>query len=42
MVERIAGIVEGDIVGQLDRQILIRYRHDAAFGQWMTGIGQPQ
>jgi hypothetical protein len=29
-VERIAGLVEGDIIGQLHRQVLGRHRHDAA------------
>ena len=30
MVERIAGPVERDVLGQGDRQILLRHRHDAA------------
>ena len=30
MVERIAGLVEGHIVGQRDRQVRLRHRHDAA------------
>jgi hypothetical protein len=42
MVERVAGLVEGDVLRQHHRQILVRHRHDAAFGQWITGIGQPQ
>src|SRR5262245_45162015 len=29
-VERIARPVELDVLGQLDRQVLLRYRHDAA------------
>ena len=29
-VERIAGTVEGDVVRQLHRQVLLRHRHDAA------------
>ena len=30
MIERIAGLIEADIVGQNHRQILFRHRHDAA------------
>ena len=41
-VERIARLIEGHVVGQLDRQIRGRDRHDAAASQWMIGIGQPQ
>jgi hypothetical protein len=41
-VERIAGLVEIDIVRQLDRQVFIRHRNTPQSSQWMTGIGQPQ
>jgi hypothetical protein len=30
MVQRIAGLLEGDVVRQQDRQVLVRHRHDAA------------
>ena len=30
-VERIARLVEGDVLRQRDRQIFLRHRHDAAF-----------
>ena len=30
VVERIAGLVEVDVVRQLHRQVLVRHRHDAA------------
>ena len=30
MVQRVARLVEGDVVGQLDRQLVVRHRHDAA------------
>ena len=30
VVERVTGPLEGDVVGQLDRQLVLRHRHDAA------------
>ena len=41
-VERIAGLVELDVVGKHDRQLVARDRHRAAAAQWMIGIGVPQ
>ena len=35
VVERIARLVELDVLGQLDRQVLLRHRHDAALPQWI-------
>jgi hypothetical protein len=42
MVERVARLVEGDVVGQLHRQVGIGTGTVPQAEQWMTGIGQPQ
>ena len=42
-VERIAGNVEADVLGQDDRQLVARHRRPGRrSSQWMIGIGVPQ
>ena len=42
-VERIAGLVEGDVLGKRHRQVRVFGTGTTPHSsQWMTGIGQPQ
>ncbi len=41
-VERVARLVEGDVLGQVDRQVRVGTGTTPQASQWMTGIGQPQ
>ena len=41
-VERVAGLVEIDVLGQLHRQVLAGTGTMPQASQWMIGIGQPQ
>ena len=42
-IERIAGNVEADVLGQHHRQLVARHRRPGrSLSQWMTGIGVPQ
>jgi hypothetical protein len=40
--QRVARLVEGDVVGQHHRQLVFRHADGPQASQWMTGIGQPQ